>query len=268
MRGISEMTNIHGLARYFFLLFVGAVYLFLYVPLLVLVVFSFNDSQLGFNWVGFTFRWYTMLWQSSEVWDALQNSLIVAVSSVTLSLGMASCFVFFGAKGHVRRLLVLFYANLVVPEIVLAVGLMSLFYFFAIPLSITTLIASHTVLGFGYAVPILYDNYRELDKRYMEASLDLGASAWQTFYLVVLPLLYPALLASALLVFIISFDDFLLSFFCSGGTTQTLPMYIFAMIRAGTSPVVSALSTVLLSASSILVLIYLSLHVKKSGVMR
>lgn len=262
------MNDVRGAARGFFLVFVGAVYSFLYLPLFVLVTFSFNDSQLHFDWVGFTTKWYMALWQSCEVWTSLQNSLIVAVSAVFLSLSMASCFVFFGTRAYVKRTLVVFYANLVVPEIMLAVGLMSLFYFFSIPLSLTTLIAAHTVLGFGYSVPIVYDTYRELDKKYMEASLDLGANTWQTFYLVVLPLLYPALLASALLVFIISFDDFLLSFFCSGGSTQTLPMYIFAMIRTGTSPLVSALSTILLAASSLLVLLYLSLRVKKTGVIR
>lgn len=260
--------DISPTTRTMFLAFVSCIYLFLYVPLFVLIVFSFNESALGFHWTAFTTKWYSALWQSNEVWYALQNSLIVATSSVILSLSMASLFVFFGSRSYVKRALILFYANLVIPEIVLAVGLMSLFYFFSVPLSMLTLITAHTVLGFGYSVPIIYDTYRDLDKRYMEASLDLGASMWQTFYLVVLPLLYPALLASALLVFIISFDDFLLSFFCSEATTQTLPMYIFAMIRAGASPLVSALSTVLLAASSILVLFYLSLHVKKSGMMR
>ncbi len=262
------MINLRGLARYFFILFVGAVYLFLYVPLFVLAVFSFNSNRFTFEWHGFTLQWYTELWHSSEVWIALQNSFIVAISSVFLSVTMAALFVFFGTRSYVRRTLIIFYTNLVIPEIMLAVGLLSLFYFFSIPLSLITLIAAHTVLGFGYAVPVLYENYRDLDKRYMEASMDLGATAWQTFRLIVLPLLSPALMASASLVFIISFDDFLVSFFCSGGNTQTLPMYIFALIHSGASPVVSALSTVLLIASSFLVFTYLSLHVKRSGAIR
>ncbi len=254
--------------RYLFPLFVIVFYLFLYVPLVILTIFSFNDSKLRFNWVGFTTKWYGALWRSSEVWDSLQNSLIVATSSVFLCLIMSALFIFFGRRGYVRRMRMLFYGNLAIPEIVLAVGLMSFFYFFSVPLSLTTLIAAHTVLGLGYVIPIMYDAYIELDRRYMEASLDLGATQWQTFYRIVLPLLRPALIVSALLVFIISFDDFVLSFFCAGGSTQTLPMYIFAMIRAGSSPLVSALSTFLLLMSSIVVLVLVSLPVKKSGIMR
>jgi spermidine/putrescine transport system permease protein len=132
-------------------------------------------------------------------------------------------------------------------------------------LSITTLIAAHTVLGLGYVVPLIYGRYIELDKKYIEASLDLGATPWQTFRFIILPLLSPALCAGGLLVFIISFDDFVLSFFCAGGTTQTLPMYIFSLIRTESSPVVSALSTLLLVASSLIVFIFLSLQRRRVG---
>lgn len=248
-----------------FSFFVGALYLFLYVPLIILVIFSFNSNRLRYDWGGFTTSWYKALWQNSEIWHALQNSLIVAISAVCLCLAMSSLFIFYGNRKFVQRMLSLFYGNLAIPEIVLAVGLMSLFYFFSVPLSLTTLIVSHTVLGLGYVVPILYDRYVELDKRYVEASMDLGATAWQTFRRVVLPLLFPALLTSALLVFIISFDDFVLSFFCSGGSTVTLPLYIFAKIRSGASPIVSALSAILLLLSSLVVLIFLALQNRRSG---
>ncbi len=254
-------------SRYIFPIFVGLLYLFLYVPLFVLTIFSFNANELGFDWLGFTTKWYVSLFHSSEVWNALQTSLIVSVSSVILCLVMSTLFVFFGNKITVRRMLLLFYGNLALPEIVLAVGLMSLFYLVYVPLSLTTLIAAHTVLGLGYVVPIIYDRYAELDKHYMEASLDLGATQWQTLVRVVLPLLYPSLLVSALLVFIISFDDFVLSFFCASGSTQTLPMYIFALIRSGSSPIVSALSTILLLISGFVVLIFFALPGKKRGVL-
>ncbi len=257
-----------GFGNYFFPIVVSFVYAFLYIPLLILFIFSFNDNRFKFEWGGFTTKWYSQLLSSSEIWDAFCNSLIIASSAVVLSLSMTSLFIFFGSRPFVRRMLLLFYINLAVPEIVFAVGLMSLFYFISVPLSLSTLIAAHTVLGLGYVVPIIYDRYIELDKQYLEASLDLGATPWQTFRLVVLPLLYPALFASGLLVFIVSFDDFVLSFFCSGGATQTLPMYIYAMIRSGSSPVVSALSVVLLITSSFLVFIFLSLRVKKNGMFR
>lgn len=253
---------------YFFPIFMAILYLFLYIPLIILIIFSFNDNRMQFNWVSFTTRWYQSLWYNSEVWHALHNSLIVASSAVLLCLSMSSLFIFFGKRRFVQRMLSLFYLNLAIPEIVLAVGLMSLFYFFSVSLSLTTLIAAHTVLGLGYVVPIIYDRYVELDQRYVEASMDLGATQWQTFRRVVLPLLMPALTSSALLVFIVSFEDFSLSFFCSGGSTVTLPLYIFARIRSGSSPVVSALSTVLLLASSLIVLLFLFPQFKRRGRMR
>lgn len=243
-------------------------YFFIYIPLGILVLFSFNKSAMQFTWGGVTTEWYTALWHTPEIWDALYNSLIIASSAVFLSISMGSLFIFFCSHKYVRPLRMLFFINLGVPEIVLAVGLMSFFYFVAVPLSFVTIIAAHTILGLGYVVPIIYDRYSDLDKRYMEASLDLGATAWQTFRFIVLPLLYPTLFASAILVFIISFDDFLLSFFCSGGETQTLPMYIFALIRSGSSPMVSSLSTLLLLGSSIVVLLFFSFQSRRSGMMQ
>ncbi len=254
------MNKQRGWGDYLFPLFAGGFYLFLYIPLIILIIFSFNDNRLKYEWGGFTTKWYASLWGNTEIWHALYNSLIVACSAVVLCLVMSSLFIFYGSKTFVRRMLLLFYGNLAIPEIVLAVGLMSLFYFFSVPLGLTTLIAAHTVLGFGYVVPIVHDRYVELDNRYVEASMDLGATPWQTFRRVVLPLLFPALLTSALLVFIISFEDFALSFFCSGGSTVTLPLYIFAKIRSGASPMVSALSVFLLVLSSIVVLLFLSLQ--------
>jgi spermidine/putrescine transport system permease protein len=251
-------------SHYIVPLLVILVYLFLYIPIVTLIVFSFNRDELSFHWVGFTTQWYSMLFTTPEVWDALKNSLIIAGCSVALSITMGSFFVFFIARTYFRNLIMLFYANLAIPEIVLAVGLLSFFYFMAIPLGMTTLITCHTLIGLGYVVPIIYSRFIEIDKRIVEASLDLGATQIQTFFFVVLPLLFPALFASALLVFIISFDDFILSFFCAGASTQTLPLYIFAMIRAGASPIVSALSTILLVVSSILVLLFSSLHIKKT----
>ncbi len=240
-------------------------YLFLYIPLFILILFSFNAGTAFFEWTGFSIQWYAALFNDAEVWHPLYNSLIVALSSVFLCLTMSALFIFFATKRFAERFVILFYGNLAISEIVLAVGLMSLFYFLSVPLSLTTLIAGHTVLGLGYVIPILYDRYTELDARYMDASLDLGATQWQTFRWVVLPLLYPALFTSAILVFIISFEDFTLSFFCSGGSTVTLPMYIFAKMRSGSSPVISALSTLLLVLSGFVVSAVLYLQSKAPG---
>jgi spermidine/putrescine transport system permease protein len=132
----------------------------------------------------------------------------------------------------------------------------------SVPLGKVTLIAAHTVLGLGYTVPVLYARYQELDYRLIEASLDLGATYSQTFFRVILPLIRPALIVGALLVFIISFDDFVLSYFCAGPSAQTLPLYILSMLRSGVSPVVNALATGLLVLSSALVVLFCSLTVR------
>lgn len=243
-------------------------YLFLYIPIIVLVLFSFNDNEFTYQWSSFSLRWYRELFASTEIWDALKNSLIVATSSVFLSITMGVLLVFYSGNSFFKKSFLLFYGNLAVPEIVLAVGMLSFFAFFSIPLGLTTLIAGHTLIGLGYVVPIVHSRFIELDDRYTEASLDLGATQGQTLMKVVLPLLSPALFAAGLLVFIISLDDFVISFFCAGSSAQTLPIYIFSMIRAGASPVVSALSTVLLGMSSILVLIFSSLQIKKMDILR
>lgn len=243
--------------------FVVSTYLFLYIPIVILIIFSFNKSELPFIWEGFSFKWYQALWLSHDMWQSLINSLVVALSSVALSLTIGLFFIFYGVRTILARFFVMFYASLAMPEIVVAVGLLSVFSFFSIPLSFPTLIAGHTLIGLGYVVPILHSRFKELDMRYMEAAMDLGATEGQTLRWVIIPLLLPSLVAAALLVFILSFDDFLISFFCSGGSTQTLPIYIFVAIRSGATPIVNALSTVLLAISSLLVLLFSSLQIKK-----
>jgi len=241
---------------------VGLVYLALYAPIIVLIIFSFNKNPLSFKWHGFTLAWYRELFSSVEILQALKNSLIVAFSSVFLSITMALFYVFYGVSSFLHRLVLLFYGSLIAPEIVLAVCLLSFFTFFTIPLGITTLIVGHTLIGLAYVVPIIETRYQEMDYRLIEASMDLGATESQTFYKIVIPILIPAIISAALLVLIVSLDDFLISFFCAGASTLTLPMYIFSEIRSGATPVVNALSTLLLVVSSLVILLLTSLKLK------
>ena len=248
-------------SKFLFPLFVAAVYTFLYLPIVVLVIFSFNSVAFPYRWVSFSWQWYYELLQSSEIWYAAQNSLIVASASVFLSLSLSLLLVFYTARSRMRSFDVLFYINLLIPEIIFALGLLTLFVFFSIPLGLITLIAGHTILGLGFCVPLLSAQFAQLDYNIIEASYDLGASLNQTFFRIVVPVLMPALVAAGLLVFIISLDDFLVSFFCAGSST-TLSLYIFAMIRSGVSPTINALSTILLFASSLIVLLFSLLKVR------
>lgn len=243
--------------------FISISYLFLYVPILVLIIFSFNTKGFPSPWENFTLKWYHELFSSTELWSSFLNSLTVATLSTSLSLAMGGLLIFFRSTGgRVGNLLPLFYGNLLIPETVLAVSLLSYFALFKVPLGLPTLVTSHTVLGLGFVIPLLYTRYLELDKRMVEASEALGATPLQTFFKITLPLLKPTMIASGLLVFVISFDDFVLSYFCAGSGFQTLSLYLLSKIRLGISPVVNALSTVLLFLSASLVLLFFSPKVR------
>jgi spermidine/putrescine transport system permease protein len=252
------MNKTMSLARYIMPCMAVATYLFLYIPIVILVLFSFNKAELPFVWQGFTTSWYKLLFSSLEIWIALKNTLVVALSSVCLSLLLGTLFVYWSQYSRLQRLTTLFYTGIALPEIVMAVGLLSLFSFFSIRLGPLTLIAGHTLLGLAFVIPLVRARLLELDYRLIEASLDLGASQRQTFFNIILPLLKPALLASGLLVFILSLDDFLIAFFCAG-TYQTLSLYIFGLIKLGVSPLINALSTILLAVSSALVVLFCSI---------
>lgn len=249
--------------RISFLFIVALTFFFLYLPIIILVIFSFNNAAFPASWKGFSLRWYKELFESPDIWRAFYVSILVGISVTFLSLSMAVGFVYFHLiGGKLQRLLALFYGNIIIPEVVLAVALLGFLTFLSIPLGILTLIVAHTILGLGLVVPLVYNRYLSIDTKIIESSLDLGATSTQTFFKIVLPLLFPALVASGLLIFILSFDDFVLSFFCASGEFQTLSLYIYSMIRSGVSPVVNALSTLLLFFSSFLVLIFCSVNVK------
>jgi len=240
-------------------LHVFGTYLFLYLPIFVLVAFSFNTKTFPAPWHGFTLHWYHELFHSQELWRSFFNSLKIASITTFLSLFLSSLLIYFlDSGGRGRKLLPVFFGSLIVPETVLAVSLLSYFSLLNIPFGMPTLIVSHTILGLGFAVPILYTRYNDLDPKLKEASLDLGATPWTTFYKITLPLMRPSLIATGLLIFVISFDDFILSYFCAGNSIQTLSLYLLSMIRQGISPVVNALSTLLLVLSSVLVLLFFS----------
>lgn len=258
MNNITKKISSIGL-----LLPIVSIYAFLYIPIFVLIIFSFNRAPFPAPWIGFSLKWYEQLFASSAIWVAFRNSVIIAFSAMLLSTSMTLGFIYHNISTRTfTKFLPFFYGTIIVPELVLAVGLLSFLSLMSIPLGIITLIVAHTVLALGYALPIIYTRFQTLDKRIVEASLDLGATTTQTFFRVVLPYLMPAIIASGLLIFIISFDDFVLSYFCAGSDSQTLPLYIFSMIRSGGSPVINALSTLLLLLSGLLVLIFCSLNIK------
>lgn len=251
----------HLFTRIMHPLMVCLVYFFLYLPIILLAIFSFNHAQYPVEWTGFSLRWYKALWHNPEVLEAAKNSFIVGVASTFLSVVFGTAFVFASKWWRYAGWYNIFYANILLPDIVLAIGILSFFTFCAIPVGYVSLISGHTLIGLGFVVPILRARFVELDPILTEASLDLGATYLQTFAKVILPLMKPALVASALLAFTLSLDDFLIAFFCSGPSVQTLSVYVYSKARTGIDPSINALSAIFLMVSSILVLLLCFLKV-------
>lgn len=242
-------------------LFVSTVYIFLYLPIIIMVLFSFNEAKNPMQWGNFSFKWYRQMMANPEMVDALTTSLIVACCATFFSLLIGTCFVLAHKWWKTKAFFNLFYTNILLPDIVLAIGVLSIFTFAHIPLGYGSLIIGHTLIGLGFVIPIIRARFVELDPFLTEASLDLGASYLQTFKRILIPLLMPSIVASGLLVFTLSLDDFLIAFFCSGPRVQTLSVYVYSMVKAGVDPTINAISAVLLALSSILVLLLLSLNV-------
>jgi spermidine/putrescine transport system permease protein len=236
------------------MLFVCGIYLFIYLPLVVLIVNSFNGSPLASKWEGFTTNWYYELFQSPEIAQAVANSLIIALSSTALSIVLGAAFVIGTVRKKIYFADALFYPNIFTPDIVLALSVLSLFKFLGLTCGFTSLIVGHTAIGLVFVIPIIRTRMQEIDARLIEASLDLGANYLYTTQKIILPLLTPALITAAFMAFTISLDDFFISFFCAGNEIETLSLYIFSHQRTQSSPVLSALSASMILASMLLLL--------------
>lgn len=240
---------------------------FLYMPIVVLMTFSLSASRYSAVWGGFTFDWYIRLLQNARVLSALANSLVVAAAATTLAtvLGTAtalgltrvrrSCAT--SGRGS-RTLLAAFesvlYLPVVMPEIVQGLALLMLFVLvLPIGLGLTSIALAHSVFGIAYVAIVVRARLQGLDPNLEEAAHDLGADAWQTFVRVTLPLIWPGVLGGALLVFTLSFDDFVIAFFVSGPGTTTLPIEVYSMVKRGVTPEINALATLILLVSVILV---------------
>lgn len=242
------------------------IYGFLYLPIFILVIFSFNDSKLNAVWTGFTVKWYGSLWQNGAVLHATQMTLIVAFASTILSIIfgiLVSVGMYrykFKGKSVVDGML---NVPLVLPEIVMGISLLAFFSMIKVPLGIWTLIIAHVTFSIPYVVVVIRARLQGFDKSIEEAAMDLGANEWKTFRLITLPIIQPAIVASALLAFTISMDDVIVSFFVAGPGSTTLPLQIFSMVRFGVTPEINALSTIMLVAT-LLVVIFSELLKKKT----
>lgn len=226
--------------------------LFLYLPLLVVVVYSFNANSIATVWTGFSVRWFEQVFASEPIRQALWNSLTVAAWSTATAVVVAvlAAVGFIGMRRRSSRFaLALISAPLILPEIVLAIALLSLFAWVHVPLGIPAMILAHAVVGLPFALLPIHSRLAGADWTQFEAAADLGADEWRIFRRVTLPMLQPAIVSGAMLCFIVSMDNFVMSFFTSGPGSTTLPLYIWGALRVGLTPEINALSSLILIAS-------------------
>jgi spermidine/putrescine transport system permease protein len=241
-----------------FWLWFGAilVYAFLYLPLAIVVIFSFNDSRLNAEWVGFTLDWYGRLAQDEAMLQAAANSLLIALTASAIATVLGTMAGIAMHRYRPRLLPALVITPVAMPEILLGVSLLVFFLNSAKPLlealgiafdlGLATVVIAHITFCIGFVAIIVRARLAGMDESIFEAARDLGATPWQTFRLVTLPLILPGVIAGALMSFTLSIDDFVITFFTSGVGTKTLPLEIYTMIKVAVTPEVNAISTLLM----------------------
>lgn len=236
----------------------AALYGFLYLPLVVMFVFSFNDARRNVVWKGFTLKWYAAMFKNEELMRAMLTSLELAAAAALISaaLGLLAAYAmvrhkpFAGRQGYAALLNV----PLMMPEVALGVGLLSFLVRAGFELDFGALACAHALICLPYTVAAIKARLKSIgDSRLEDAAMDLGATEWQAFRLVTLPLAMPAVISGALLAFTVSFEDFVVSFFIAPIGVVTMPIKIYSMMKFGVTPEINALSVCLLTATVLLI---------------
>ena len=228
---------------------IGGVAAFVYLPVLVVAVYSFNDSRFGFAWRGFTLAWYRALFASPEVAAALRNTLVVSLSSTAIATVLGALLAvgihFLRFPGR-RALQAFLYLPVIMPDIVMAVGLLALYVAVGLTLGRVSVILAHVAFQIAFVALVVGGRLQGFPLSVVEAARDLGAGPGQVLRRVVAPLIMPGVLAGAVVALTLSVDDFLITYFTAGAGASTLPIRIYAMVKRGVTPDVNALATLLL----------------------
>lgn len=233
-----------------------AIYTFLYVPLAVVVLLSFNDSRLAAEWVGFTLDWYRKLFANEAMLVAARNSIVIAAVSSAAATVLGTMAGLAMHRYRVRFLPFLVLTPVAMPEILLGVSLLVFFIqILNLTLGMFSVLVAHITFSIGFVAIIVRARLSGMDESIFEAARDLGATPWQTFRLVTLPLIMPAVVAGALMSFTLSIDDFVITFFTACVGVSTLPLQIFTMIKVAVTPEVNAVSTLLMLVTLSMVLL-------------
>jgi len=253
----ARVLTLHGISSY----------VFLYAPIALLIIYSFNNSRFASaNWQGFTFRWYLELFSNEAIGAALRNSLIISLTSTLLSVIFGTMVALAMERYRFRGKLAfdaLLYLPVIIPDIAMAVMLLLFFVMVKIPLGRVTVIISHIAFNISFVSIVVRARLAQFDMSLEEAAQDLYANHWETFRYVTLPMLMPGILGGGLLAFTLSLDDFVITFFTSGPGATTLPLRIYSMVKLGVTPEINALSAMMLLVSFLLV--FLSFFLQKGG---
>lgn len=231
---------------------------FLYLPMVILIIFSFNESKLVTVWAGFSTKWYGELVQNDAFLDAAWVTIKVAVLSSTLAtvLGTMAAYVLVRAGRFIGRTLFsgMIYAPLVMPEVITGLSLLLLFIGIGLDRGVLTIVLAHTTFAMCYVSVVVSSRLMTFDRSLEEAALDLGCSAFEAFRLITLPIIAPAVISGWLLAFTLSLDDLVIASFTAGPSATTLPIKIFSAVRLGVSPEINALSTLMIALVTVGVL--------------
>jgi spermidine/putrescine transport system permease protein len=246
----------------------GLTLFLLHLPVLVLMVFSFNRSRFGMEWGGFTLEWYARLLERGDIVAALRASLVVALASTALATVFGTLIALALAR-HVfpgRRLYQgLLYLPIVTPEIVVGISLLVLFAASGATLGLGTITIAHVAFNISFVAVVVLARLHGMERDLEEAAMDLGADPLTTFFRVTLPQILPGVVAGALLAFTMSFDDFVITFFVAGVGSTTLPLLVYSMVRRGVEPTINAISTIILLVTTIAILFAYRLREKESS---
>ena len=228
--------------------YISLLLLFLYIPILMLMVFSFNEGKTMSKWTGFSLKWYVQLFNDPNIADALTNTLSIAFLSAIIStiIGTLAAIGINECKKSTQNLILNFtYVPMVNADIVTGVSMLLLFIFLRIPRGYGTLLISHIAFNTPYVIFSILPRLRQLDPHLYEAALDMGATPVYAIWKVTIPQLMPSIITGAILAFTMSFDDFVISFFSPQGMVNNLPIYIYSMAKVGINPKINALSVIM-----------------------
>ncbi len=239
-------------------LFLALVLALMYLPILLLVIYSFNESKISSVWGGFSLKWYQQLLADEKMFEALANSILLGISSSVCAAIIGTLGAFGMSKVQSRANTAVEYLAtlpIMIPEIILAMVFLAFFSLLGLPFGMTTLILGHTAFCIPYIFMLVKARLVGMDPSLTEAAKDLGASEVRVFFDITLPLITPAIASGMVLSFAMSFDDVLISLFVTGVNVNTLPILVYTQIKTGVTPEINALCTLMLAATLLLVLV-------------